>query len=120
VFATHHFFLCRVGQDATPDKVSVLIVERDKIDWKIDEPWNGLGMRGNNSCPVIFNGMVPKANLVGSEHTVMRNHGRRPLPVVASTYAAVYLGVAAGAFEEARPFLRGDRTPPARRTQLLH
>lgn len=104
-FATHHFFLCRVGKEATPDKVSVLIVERDKIDWKIDEPWNGLGMRGNNSCPVIFNGLVPKGNLMGAEHTVMRDHGRKFLPVVTSTYAAVYLGVAAGAFEEAKRFL---------------
>jgi alkylation response protein AidB-like acyl-CoA dehydrogenase len=104
-FATHHFFLCRIGKDATPDKVSVLIVERDKIDWTIDEPWNGLGMRGNNSCPVIFSGVVPKANLIGSEHTVMRDQGRKFLPVVTSTYAAVYLGVAAGAFEEAKQFL---------------
>ena len=62
-------------------------------------------MRGNNSCPVIFNGVVPRTNLVGSEHNVMREQGRKLLPVVASTYAAVYLGVAAGAFEEARPFL---------------
>lgn len=104
-FATHHFFLCRIGKDATPEQVSVLIVERDKIDWKIDEPWNGLGMRANNSCPVIFNGLVPKANLVGSEHTLMKDHGRKLLPVVTSTYAAVYLGVAAGAFEEAKQFL---------------
>lgn len=103
--ATHHFFLCRVGQDAPPESVSVLIVERDKIDWKIDEPWNGLGMRGNNSCPVIFNGTVPKANLLGSEHTLMRDYGRKFLPVVAGTYAAVYLGVAAGAFDEAKQFV---------------
>ena len=113
-FATHHFFLCRVGEETTPDKVSVLIVERDKIDWTIDEPWNGLGMRGNNSCPVIFNGVVPKANLIGSEHTVMRDHGRKFLPVVTSTYAAVYLGVAGGAFEEAKQFLEyaDDGTKP--------
>ncbi len=104
-FATHHFFLCRIGKDATPEQLSALIVERDKIDWKIDEPWNGLGMRANNSCPVIFSGVVPKANLVGSEHTLMRDYGRKFLPVVTSTYAAVYLGVAAGAFEEAKQFL---------------
>ena len=103
--ATHHLFLCRIGQEATPNQVSALIVERDKIDWKIAEPWNGLGMRGNNSSPVIFNGIVPRTNLVGPEHTVMRDHGRKFLPVVTSTYAAVYLGVAAGAFEEARQFL---------------
>jgi isovaleryl-CoA dehydrogenase len=113
-FATHHFFLCRVGKEATPDKVSVLVVERDKIDWKIAEPWNGFGMRGNNSCAVVFNGVVPKANLVGTEHTVMRDHGRKFLPVVTSTYAAVYLGVAAGAFEEAKQFLEytDDETKP--------
>jgi len=104
-FATHHFFLCRAGKETTPDQVSALIVERDKIDWKIAEPWNGLGMRGNNSCAVVFNGVVPKANLIGAEHTLMRDQGRKFLPVVTSTYAAVYLGVAAGAFDEARQFL---------------
>src|SRR5579863_213792 len=106
---TDHLLLCTIAKDATPDKVSLLIVDRDKIDWKIDEPWNGLGMRGNNSCPVIFHGVVPKANLVGEEHTVMKDQGRKFLPVVTSTYAAVYLGVAAGAFEEAKQFLEyGD------------
>ena len=103
--ATHHLFLCRVGQEAMPNQVSALIVERDKIDWKIAEPWDGLGMRGNNSSPVIFNGAVPRTNLIGLEHTVMRDHGRKFLPVVTSTYAAVYLGVAAGAFDEATKFL---------------
>jgi isovaleryl-CoA dehydrogenase len=103
--ATHHLFLCRIGNEATPAQVSALIVERDKIDWKIAEPWNGLGMRGNNSSPVIFNGVVPRTNLIGPEHTVMRDHGRKFLPVVTSTYAAVYLGIAAGAFQEAKQFL---------------
>jgi len=113
-FATHHFFLCRIGKDATPDKVSALIVERDQIDWKIDAPWDGLGMRGNNSCPVIFNGVVPKANLVGEEHALMRDQARKFLPVVTATYAAVYLGVAAGAFSEARQFLEygSDESKP--------
>jgi isovaleryl-CoA dehydrogenase len=112
--ATHHLFLCRIGKEATPDQVSGLIVERDKIDWKIAEPWNGFGMRGNNSSPVIFNGVVPRANLIGSEHTLMREQARKFLPVVTSTYAAVYLGVAAGAFDEARKFLEysDDDTKP--------
>lgn len=103
--ATHHLFLCRVGKETTPDQLSGLVVERDKIDWKIAEPWNGFGMRGNNSSPVIFNGVVPRTNLIGAEHTLMREQARRFLPVVTATYAAVYLGVAAGAFDEARKFL---------------
>jgi len=112
--ATHHLFLCRIGKEATPDQVSGLIVERDKIDWKIVEPWNGFGMRGNNSSPIIFNGVVPRANLIGAEHTLMREQARKFLPVVTATYAAVYLGVAAGAFDEARKFLEysDDETKP--------
>ncbi len=112
--ATHHLFLCRIGKEATPDQVSGLIVERDKIDWKIVEPWNGFGMRGNNSSPVIFNGVVPRANLIGAEHTLMREQARKFLPVVTATYAAVYLGVAAGGFDEARKFLEysDDETKP--------
>ena len=44
----------------------------------------------------------------------MREHGRKFLPVVTTTYAAVYLGVAAGAFEEAKKFLEypDDETKP--------
>jgi alkylation response protein AidB-like acyl-CoA dehydrogenase len=78
--ATHHLFLCRIGKEATRGQVSGLIVERDKIDWKIVEPWNGFGMRGNNRSPVIFNGVVPRANLVGAEHTLMREQARKFLP----------------------------------------
>jgi alkylation response protein AidB-like acyl-CoA dehydrogenase len=103
--ATHFFFMCRIGADTPPGQTSALIVEADRINWKIEEPWDGLGMRGNQSSPVTFNGVVPPANLLGTAHTFMADQRARFLPVVLGTYAATYLGVAAGAYAEAARFL---------------
>jgi alkylation response protein AidB-like acyl-CoA dehydrogenase len=36
--ATHHFFICRIGEEAELDQLSLLFVERDRIQWEILEP----------------------------------------------------------------------------------
>ena len=77
----------------------MLFVERDEIEWEILEPWEGLGLRGNSSSPVRFNGFVPEGNRIGAEHTVMSDAGGLFTPVLGLTYAAAYLGVGSGAFE---------------------
>ena len=112
--ATHYQFACRVGADTPQSDRSALFVERDKIEWEIVEPWNGLGMRGNNSSPMKFNGFVPEENLLASEHTLQRDTGSFNRPVLTLTYAAAYLGIAFGAYELActelaHRFPSGDR-----------
>ncbi|MCH7801191.1 MAG: acyl-CoA/acyl-ACP dehydrogenase [Chloroflexi bacterium] len=102
--ATHYFYLCRIGEDTPISQVSALFVERDSIDWEILEPWEGLGLRGNVSSPVLFSGFVPEENLIGAEHTVMVDAGGLFTPVLGLTYAAAYLGVGSGAFELACDF----------------
>jgi alkylation response protein AidB-like acyl-CoA dehydrogenase len=97
--ATHYFMLCRVGTDAKPSQLTALLVEADRIDWQTLEPWHGLGMRGNNSMPMRFTGLVPEANRIGEEHAGLKYLGAVMMPVVALTYGAAYLGVAAGAYE---------------------
>jgi alkylation response protein AidB-like acyl-CoA dehydrogenase len=97
--ATHYQFACRIGADTPQTSRSALFVERDQIDWEIVEPWDGLGMRGNNSSPMHFTGFVPEENRLGSEHTVQQETGAFNRPVVALTYAAAYLGIASGAYE---------------------
>ena len=37
------------------------------MEWETIGAWDGVGMRGNCSVPMIFNGVVPEANLVGIE-----------------------------------------------------
>jgi alkylation response protein AidB-like acyl-CoA dehydrogenase len=99
--ATHHFLICRIGDDSTPDQLSLLFVERDQIDWEILEPWDGLRLRGNNSSPMRFSGFVPEGHRIGNEHTAMRDASQLFPPVMGLTYAAAYLGVGSGAYEMA-------------------
>src|SRR5437667_8268675 len=101
--ATHFFFLCRVGEDAPLGDISLLFVERDAIELEVLEPWEGLGLRGNESSPVRFNGFVPEANRIGPEHSAMREVTSIFQPVLGLTYAAAYLGIGSGALEAALP-----------------
>lgn len=41
------------------------IVERRNITCEVEGQWDGLGMRGNDSCSVVFTGFIPNANVVG-------------------------------------------------------
>jgi len=112
--ATHFFFLCRIGADQPPSNVSLLFVERDKIDARILEPWSGLGLRGNESSPMLFNGFVPETNRIGAEQTAMAEAAPLFPPVLGVTYAAAYLGIGSGALELAiqegnRRFADGSR-----------
>jgi isovaleryl-CoA dehydrogenase len=112
--ATHHFFICRIGEDAEPGQLSLLFVERDRIDWEILEPWDGLGLCGNGSSPVRFSGFVPQENRIGNEHTAMRDVSQMFPPVMGLTYAAAYLGIGSGAYaiacqEGNRRFASGSR-----------
>ena len=97
--ATHYQLRCRVGQDTPQSDTSQLVIEADKIDWEITEPWKGLGMRGNSSSPMVFSGFVPEENRLGPEHKVGGLTSGFSVPVVALTYAAAYLGIASGAYE---------------------
>ena len=112
--ATHHFFICRIGENAEPGQLSLLFVARDEVDWEILEPWEGLGLRGNGSSPVRFSGFVPETHRIGQEHTAMRDVARVFPPVMGVTYAAAYLGIGTGAYEiacreGARRFASGSR-----------
>ena len=96
---THFEFQCRIGEETPQSNASRLFIEADKIDWEIVAPWEGLGMRGNCSSPMIFSGFVPEEDRLGPEHTVLDISNSYVRPVIGLTYAAAYLGIASGAFE---------------------
>jgi isovaleryl-CoA dehydrogenase len=81
----------------------LLMFKNDEVEWETIGEWRGLGMRGNCSVPMIFNGVVPEENLVGIE---LENKSvpvmtRYMAPCQILTYGAAYLGVASGAYEVA-------------------
>lgn len=104
-----YIMFCRVEGGRTEGPPDLLMIEADQIEWQTVGEWDGLGMRGNASVPMIFNGVVPYENLLGIElegekEPVMQKY---MMPVLILTYGAAYLGTASGAFELA--CIEGDR-----------
>ena len=99
--ATHYVMFCRVEGGRTEGPPELLMFKNDEVDWETIGEWNGLGMRGNCSVPMIFNGVVPEENLVGIEledkSVPIMTKYMAPCQIL--TYGAAYLGIASGAFE---------------------
>ena len=111
--ASHYVMFCRVEGGRTEGPPELLIFKHDEVEWETIGEWNGLGMRGNCSVPMIFNGVVPEENLVGIELEdrsvpVMTKY---MMPCLILTYGAAYLGIASGAFEIA--CTEGDKRFPS-------
>lgn len=99
--ASHYIMFCRADANRMEGPPDLLMIEADKIDWQTASRWDGLGMRGNCSAAMIFNGVVPEENLLGIElegekEPVMAKY---MMPVLILTYGAAYLGIASGAYE---------------------
>lgn len=105
-----YFFMCSLPQDDGRPRQLMFQIRSDDLDWTIDEPWDGLGMRGNNSSPMTFNGFLPEARLLNP-------NGDRVdfFPVVLGTYAATYLGIAAGCFDALHAHVAGAELADGRR-----
>lgn len=97
--ASHYLMLMRLEGRPAQGMPDFLMVERDNIAWEVVGEWNGLGMRGNSSSPMIFDGVVP------AEHRLGIGRDKEPvlvkymMPLLILTYGAAYLGIASGAYE---------------------
>lgn len=97
--ATHYTMFCRVEGVHTEGPPDLLVVPSDSVDWQVVGEWHGLGMRGNCSSPMTFNGSVPEGNLLGADQPTATLWGKYLLPALVLTYGAAYLGIASGAYE---------------------
>tara|TARA_B000000460_G_C21482658_1_gene377751 strand:- start:257 stop:1174 length:918 start_codon:yes stop_codon:yes gene_type:complete len=99
--ATHYVMFCRVEGGRKEGPPDLLIFKNDEVEWETIGEWDGLGMRGNSSMPMIFNGVVPEENLVGIElkDKSVPVFTKYMTPCLILTYGAAYLGIASGAFE---------------------
>ena len=111
--ATHYVMFCRVEGGRTEGPPDLLMFKNDEVEWETIGEWDGLGMRGNSSVPMIFNGVVPEENLVGIEleYKSISVMAEYMTPCLILTYGAAYLGIASGAFEIA--CAEGDKRFPS-------
>jgi len=97
--ATHYLALCRLEGRPAQGMPDFLMIERDNIKWETVGEWNGLGMRGNSSMPMIFNGVVPAEHRLGIGRENEPVIPKYMMPLLILTYGAAYLGIASGAYE---------------------
>ena len=100
--ATHYMTLGRLEGRPTQGMPDFLVVEKEHIQWEVVGTWDGLGMRGNSSCPMIFTGVVPEGHRIGIGREDEPIFPKYLMPLLILTYAAAYLGIASGAYELAR------------------
>lgn len=89
---------------------SCIIVDRDSEGMEWQEPWQGLGMRGNSSRALHLHGIqVPPANLLGEEGDQVWYVFEVVAPYFLMAMAGTYLGVAQAAVDAAGEHLRNRR-----------
>ncbi|MBT4739789.1 MAG: acyl-CoA/acyl-ACP dehydrogenase [Rhodospirillaceae bacterium] len=92
------YFTPAMLDDAGPGQFTSFVLEKNAVDWSIDGPWNGLGMRANASSPMTFSGTLPQGNRLGGESAWQTEVLPVFMPFSMITFAAVYLGIAEGAY----------------------
>jgi len=92
------YFTPAMLDKALPGHFTSFVLEKENVEWSIDGEWNGLGMRANASSPMTFSGIIPKDNRLGGESAWPAEVMPVFMPFSMVTFAAVYLGIAEGAF----------------------
>jgi alkylation response protein AidB-like acyl-CoA dehydrogenase len=88
---------------------SCLVVDGASPGMEWQEPWRGLGMRGNSSRGVRIDARVPRANLLGEPGDQAWYVFEVVAPYFLMAMAGTYLGVAAAALDAAAAHVRSRR-----------
>jgi alkylation response protein AidB-like acyl-CoA dehydrogenase len=92
--ADTYLFMATLREEGKPPQPLMFQILKDDLQWTIDEPWDGLGMRANGSSPMTFNGFLPSSRRL--------NPDNKPVDffsIAVGTYAATYLGIAGGCYD---------------------
>ncbi len=92
--ADTYLFMATLREEGKPPVAMMFQILKDDLEWTIDEPWDGLGMRANGSSPMTFNGFLPESRKLNPENKPVDFFS-----IAVGTYAATYLGIAAGCYE---------------------
>jgi alkylation response protein AidB-like acyl-CoA dehydrogenase len=108
--ADTYLFMATLREEGKPPAPMLFQVLRDDLAWTVDGPWDGLGMRANGSSPMTFNGFLPDARRLNPEGKPVDF-----LSVAVGTYAATYLGIAAGCYRHLEQYVAEAQLADGRR-----
>lgn len=102
--ADTYLFMATLREEGKPPAPLMFQILKDDLQWTIDEPWDGLGMRANGSSPMTFNGFLREARRLNPDNKPVDFFG-----IAVGTYAATYLGIAAGCYDLLEKYI-GENT----------
>jgi alkylation response protein AidB-like acyl-CoA dehydrogenase len=92
--ADTYLFMATLREEGKPPAPLMFQIQKDDLNWTIDGPWDGLGMRANGSSPMTFSGFLPDERKLNPENKPVDFYS-----VAVGTYAATYLGIAGGCYD---------------------
>jgi alkylation response protein AidB-like acyl-CoA dehydrogenase len=108
--ADTYLFMATLREEGKPPMPTMFQILKDDLDWTIDEPWDGLGMRANGSSPMTFNGFLSNERRLNPE-----NKPFDFFTIAVGTYAATYLGIAHGCFDLLEKYIAEQTLADGRR-----
>lgn len=101
-YADYYLVPVRADAASSPHDLSVFFVPGDDPHIKAIGVWDGMGLRGNSSRPIHFQGCrVPSGNLLAPPKQGLSYMMSYALPVYLCGLAACYVGIAQAAYEAA-------------------
>ncbi|MFJ9517212.1 acyl-CoA dehydrogenase family protein [Kitasatospora sp. NPDC101801] len=101
----------RDSEAASPREVTLVYVERDRLDVQVSGDWNPLGMRGTHSVALRLSGPVAEHQIVGTRGEFAGVATGSLIPLGHLGWAACWLGAARAAFAGLVSVLRSPRRP---------
>jgi alkylation response protein AidB-like acyl-CoA dehydrogenase len=108
--ADTYLFMATLREEGKPPQPLMFQILKDDLQWTIDEPWDGLGMRANGSSPMTFNGFLPSSRRLNPDNKPVDFYS-----IAVGTYAATYLGIAAGCYDLLEEYIAANTLADGRR-----
>lgn len=100
--ADYYVVPVRANSEVGPTDLSVFLIEGNDEHIEPKGVWDGMGLRGNSSRPIHFNGcIVPSYHRLGEPMAGFSFMMAYALPIYLVGLAACYLGIAHAAFDSA-------------------
>lgn len=101
-FADYYVVPTRSGPNATPKDLSQFFIVGTDPNIKPQGTWDGMGLRGNGSRPILFDKCFVKTEQrFGEDGTGLSFMMAYALPIYLCGMAAVYIGIATAAYDAA-------------------